>query len=885
MYTLPSGANQSTYGQTFYGSMTKNIPTQGDALFSPGVPLYPVKGINPAGLPVQWRFPPQYNSFPASDRSLGNADIPSFEQLRSLARLFYGIGLCERVWLDLVPRMQLQVKLTKAAVAGGAETKNYQDEITFFQRFFEKPDGKRDYHTWLRMALREQTQIDELYIYKNRKRNGELLGLSLVAGDQMKPLLDQWGHIPDPPEYAYQQYPWGIPGALYSTDMMVHYQESPATDNPYGLSRVERIILIVNLALKKMRKDLAHYASGNVPAGIMEVPEGLNWTPDQIDAYEQMWNSLLAGNAAKQVQVKFTQPGMKYTKLDDFSPDTPFDEFLLNVSVAAYGLSMQDLAFTEDIHKSSGDSQQNSTYRRTIDPLASVYAMILTESMHEDFEPSLHGDLFEVGFGGFEEKEDLGAKIAAYSQAADAGFIGRTDASKALDMPEPPDAPYIGRMLITKDGPVFLDDIATPEARKVAADAKLAGLQLAANPTQQQGEGDGEDTTPKKVAQGGPGKQQPPGKTSSSQAGRDSSRNDDSGGSNGDQSRAVAPGLARDGAEQPISPDDRASSIWKRGTCDCDECRMNDGQVRSGGEAFPSGAVKPGGHEGCDCKVKLYSEELARADNARPAMLQRHTGMMVAFLLDPENAQQLAIPDGEPSQDLHVTLVFLGDMEDEAQPGKLHPATSLENIKTILSAFAGNASPLQGKLGGIARFINPDAEVTPVTVPINAPGLQEWRRRLVSVLESAGYGVANDFDFLPHITLAYIPADAPMPIEDIPDLALKFDTLCLAIGDDRFFFPIGAQNEELARADIKRWRQRALDDIKASRAFRSFRSESIPASERSAIEQGLAATTTADEVRAVFERAKTKPGQSELATSITGLFADIEARGRKALTT
>jgi hypothetical protein len=494
MYTLPSGANQSVYGQTFYGSMTKNIPTQGDALFSPGVPLYPVKGINPAGLPIQWRFPPQYNTFPASDRSLGNPDIPSFEQLRSLARLFYGIGLCERVWLDLVPRMQLQVKLTKAAVAAGAETKNYQREIAFFQRFFEKPDGKKDYHTWLRMALREQTQIDELYIYKNRKRNGELLGLSLVAGDQMKPLLDQWGHVPDPPEYAYQQYPWGIPGALYSTDMMVHYQESPATDNPYGFSRVERIILIVNLALKKMRKDLAHYASGNVPAGIMEVPEGLNWTPDQIDAYEQRWNSLLAGNAAKQVQVKFTQPGMKYTKLDDFSPDTPFDEFLLNVSVAAYGLSMQDLAFTEDIHKSSGDSQQNVTYRRTVDPLASVYAKVLTECMREDFEPALRGDLLEVCFAGFEEKEDLGTKVAAYAQASGAGLIGLTDAGKALDFPEPPDAPYIGRVIITKDGPIFLDDIATPEARKAAFDAKMTGMQLAANPQQQQGEDDATDT-------------------------------------------------------------------------------------------------------------------------------------------------------------------------------------------------------------------------------------------------------------------------------------------------------------------------------------------------------------------------------------------------------
>ncbi len=660
MYTLPPGAKTSVYGQTFYGGALKNIPVQGDALFSPGVPLYPVKGINPEGLPVQWRFPPQYNTFPATNRSLGDPDIPSFEQLRSLARLFYGIGLCERVWFDLVPRMQLVVKLTKDAVAGGAETKDYQEEIAYFQRFFEKPDGKRDYHTWLRMALREQTQIDELYIYKNRKRNGELLGLALVAGDQMKPLLDQWGHIPDPPEYAYQQYPWGIPGYMYSTEQMIHYQESPATNTPYGTSRIERIILIVNLALKKMRKDLAHYASGNVPAGIMEVPEGLNWTPDQIDSYEQMWNSLLAGNAAKQVQVKFTQPGMKYTKLDDFSPDTPFDEFLLNISVAAYGLSMQDVAFTQDIHKSSGDSQQNVTYRRTIDPLASVYAQILTQCMREDFEPSLHGDLLEVCFVGFEEKEDLNTKVAAYAQAVGSALIGVTDAGKALDFPEPPDAPYIGRMIVTKDGPIFLDDIATPDARKVAVDAKMAGMQLAAN-SQQPG-GDDEEGEEEETPQKAPQDNSVSGKSTGVQAtpatGKGGNADAQPAPKKGATTRSMAveideravsaeyrrwrdravedvkrnriqrgftTTLIPESVHQQLSADlagcqtvDEVRAAFRRaqeprvskmGSCDCDVCRSQHGK--------PVEGKAPPYHEGCNCTTEPATVERAKPDLSR----------------------------------------------------------------------------------------------------------------------------------------------------------------------------------------------------------------------------------------------------------------------------
>ena len=55
----------------------------------------------------------------------------------------------------------------------------------------------------------------------------------------------------------------------------------------------------------------------------------------------------------------------------------------------------------------------------------------------------------------------------------------------------------------------------------------------------------------------------------------------------------------------------------------------------------------------------------------------------------------------------------------------------------------------------------------------------------------AGYPVHNDFDFTPHVTLAYIDSDAPMPVNDVPTLPLIFDELCLAIGDERIYVPLG----------------------------------------------------------------------------------------------
>jgi hypothetical protein len=481
---VPGGQKQGTLGQVFYGTQA-NIPTGQAALFSPGIPLAPQPSANPLGYPVQWKFVPAYNTFPV-DRTNQNPDIPSFQQLRNLAKLYSGVTLCERAWFDLVPRMQLKISLKPEYVAAGANDKDYQTEIAYFRSWFDSPDKMHDLHSWIRIALREQTQIDELYVYKRKKRGGGLYALEIISGDQMKPLLDDWGKIPQPPSYAYQQYPWGLPGAWFRSDEMIHYQESPAADNPYGQSRVERIIMLVNQALRKQKKDLSHFTEGNIPQGMMKVPADATWTPDQIDAFEQAWNALLAGNQSQQVRMRFTQPGMEYQAFEQYQLDPTFDKFLINICVAAYGLSMQDVAFTEDIHKSSGDSQQNVTYRRTIDPLAVVYAGFLTQCMNNDFDPDLHGEMFEASFGGYEEEEDVSELAGAYSELVTSGILGVTNAGKLLKLPDDPNAPYIGRILVTKDGPIFLDDMASDKMRNAALQAKLQGLQQPQQSTQQQ---------------------------------------------------------------------------------------------------------------------------------------------------------------------------------------------------------------------------------------------------------------------------------------------------------------------------------------------------------------------------------------------------------------
>jgi 2'-5' RNA ligase len=171
---------------------------------------------------------------------------------------------------------------------------------------------------------------------------------------------------------------------------------------------------------------------------------------------------------------------------------------------------------------------------------------------------------------------------------------------------------------------------------------------------------------------------------------------------------------------------------------------------------------------------------------------QHNTGMMLAFLLDPETAGQLAIPNGEPASELHITLAYLGDTEESPEDGLLRPHTAPKRIQNAIASIANDCSPLDGTVGGVGRFSPPsDTDPTPVIALVDVPGLVEIRTRFANWIRQCGYFIADDHGYTPHITLAYIDKDTPMPVETVPPLLLNLDTVWLCIGDERIPFKLG----------------------------------------------------------------------------------------------
>lgn len=168
-----------------------------------------------------------------------------------------------------------------------------------------------------------------------------------------------------------------------------------------------------------------------------------------------------------------------------------------------------------------------------------------------------------------------------------------------------------------------------------------------------------------------------------------------------------------------------------------------------------------------------YWESCRDIPFAESIYLEEYSGGMVA-LFPPKNlAERLAVKGGLPLEDLHVTLAFLGEAEGDP-----------ENFVKIIKDYAKSTPILSGRLNGIGRFSLDDKDAYILTVDI--PALAAVRERLVQLLPET----ESTHGFTPHMTLAYIPHDAELPSERFEPIPVKFDTITLAWGNDRYEFPL-----------------------------------------------------------------------------------------------
>lgn len=126
-------------------------------------------------------------------------------------------------------------------------------------------------------------------------------------------------------------------------------------------------------------------------------------------------------------------------------------------------------------------------------------------------------------------------------------------------------------------------------------------------------------------------------------------------------------------------------------------------------------------------------------------------GAMVALYPPPEVAEALVDFGSEPVDELHVTIVYLGTVDELDY-----------TADDVVAALAGlSADSIQATVSGLGRFALEDGnEATYASV--DAPGLNSLHEQVRSALTAAGLSHHTNHGFTPHITLAYhAPGEGP----------------------------------------------------------------------------------------------------------------------------
>jgi hypothetical protein len=376
MPTIPAGVTPIDLSYTVARLANRFLGTKLQSrAFGPGIPLEPTVPTIEQLQPRQFQYPVSTNTILSPRREY--PQLTPFEQLRNLAALYDVAALCIATRIEELQGLDHQI-VAKDKKQQAAENAT----CDALMAWFAKPDRVNDFDAWLGMALYELFSIDAWTVFPKMDRGGGLWGLEVVDGSTIKPLLDARGQVA-----AYQQILYGTPWSNYerpspdaddddfpnfSPQELIYRPRWTRTYTPYGFPPTEWIIIRVNTALRKQTFDLAHFTDSNIPAGILNPPEGL-MQPEQVRAFEEWWNAKLQGDDLARNRILFLPWKGDLTKLNDMSEggryESSLDEWMLKITCAAFGVPPSEIGFTDDVNKATSSGQENITYRRGLGPL------------------------------------------------------------------------------------------------------------------------------------------------------------------------------------------------------------------------------------------------------------------------------------------------------------------------------------------------------------------------------------------------------------------------------------------------------------------------------------------------------------------------------------
>jgi len=221
----------------------------------------------------------------------------------------------------------------------------------------------------LDMVLEDLLVLDAGVIEKVYNAEGDIVELNAVDGATIRPKMDKFGNVD--PEHAYVQVIADKVVAEFKKDELIYMVQSPQSDISlygYGMSPIESILLQVQAALNADLYNAEMFSKDNIPPGMLDLGDMSQTEAQQFIA---LWNATVINNTQK---LKFLWGGgekntKKYIPFNQNNKDMQFVEYtdwLSRIKLATYGLTGLDANITQDVNRSTSQSQESITSSRGV---------------------------------------------------------------------------------------------------------------------------------------------------------------------------------------------------------------------------------------------------------------------------------------------------------------------------------------------------------------------------------------------------------------------------------------------------------------------------------------------------------------------------------------
>lgn len=445
----------------------------GTGLFGPAAPLPP---IAPEAAGRAFDYPQGFNLnlMPRAHEPVG------FHVLRQLADSYDPVRLIIERRKDQMCRLPWTIRVKHEGLGkrpkAAEVSSQVRDAISEVTLFFKQPSPGLPFRSWLRAIIEDLLVLDAPAIYCERDSFGNLAALSYVDGATIRRIINDQGREPRPfiwngepfdflgqrvsrDNYAalgfkiadgllyppaFQQVLKGLPAANLTSLDLVYSPLNTRTDSVWGRSPVEQIMMTISIAFRRSVSQLEYFREGNVPEGVFALPEG--WTPDQVQRFQDYWDSLFVGNLAARRRMKFipTGSGNAYTELKEPPLKNDFDEWLIRI--VCFAFSYPPAAFVSLSNRSVAEQHERTAEEEGIEPLKNWVADVLNGVIAREFDDNLE-------FAWLEESEvDQKVEAEIIERLVSNGIITPNEGRDRLGLEPSPEPAANGLMVKTATG-------------------------------------------------------------------------------------------------------------------------------------------------------------------------------------------------------------------------------------------------------------------------------------------------------------------------------------------------------------------------------------------------------------------------------------------------